>query len=448
MPAGLKYVTLGTNPTCLMQHGLAIAPHLVIMNICSFRGVVNICGAMSVRVSGFLLAATLGLHHDPCLEDVSVMTHSHSVTISTRFGITRYPFWRRYAVSLACAALLFSCSFLASAREYHVSPTDPPSRLQRMLDRCSSGDRVILSRGTFTGRITIRKPVSLIGQSVGQTILDGGGTGPVIRITCSGTVFIHNLTVRNGVIVGDIGEDARGGGILNERAHLHLQNVCIESNLVSGGLGIGFTSGSALGAGLFSGGPVVARDCVFRHNQAYGGYTDYWREPIDPVAGNTYGGGAYAQSVAVFARCRFTENYCERGLNYYGQLGDAAGAGICSDRGFCTIVDCYFALNSLRNEHWYEPYHAMGNGAGYAQLDGVGKVLRSVFRRNEAIQGGAIYITGTVSVDDTIFTANTGRLGGAVFNAGQVRIANSRLEQNAAQEGAGIWKYILKAPRF
>lgn len=57
-----------------------------------------------------------------------------------------------------------------------------------------AGDEVRIPAGLYAGPITVDKPLTLLG--VGEVVLDGGGTGDVLRIK-SPDVTVRNLTLRN-----------------------------------------------------------------------------------------------------------------------------------------------------------------------------------------------------------------------------------------------------------
>ncbi len=117
------------------------------------------------------------------------------------------------------------------------------SKIQDAIDNASSGDTVYVYSGTYNGTIVINKSISLIGENVTNTIINGSGiingtgnmsingsgNGSVIYVNASG-VKISGFTVRNS---GSGSWDA-GIGLYN------VQNCSINNNNVTfnGHLGI------------------------------------------------------------------------------------------------------------------------------------------------------------------------------------------------------------------
>jgi nitrous oxidase accessory protein len=89
----------------------------------------------------------------------------------------------------AIAALLMLSCAVATARA-----SDVPGSLQARIDAAPSGSTLIVPAGTYRGPISVRGPLTLIGER-GATI-DGDGRGSVVTISGSGVVF-RGFTVRN-----------------------------------------------------------------------------------------------------------------------------------------------------------------------------------------------------------------------------------------------------------
>jgi nitrous oxidase accessory protein len=85
-------------------------------------------------------------------------------------------------------------------RAEHTSP------LQALVDGAAPGDRIVVTSGTYRGDLYIDRPVALVGQ--GRPVLEGSGTGSVVRIRAAGVVF--SGFVIDGRSGGDLGRDASG----------------------------------------------------------------------------------------------------------------------------------------------------------------------------------------------------------------------------------------------
>ena len=65
--------------------------------------------------------------------------------------------------------------------------------LQEAIDRAPAGSTIKLPAGVYKGKITINKPLSIIGQEEG-VIIDGEGEGTVIR-TKGSFITLKNLQI-------------------------------------------------------------------------------------------------------------------------------------------------------------------------------------------------------------------------------------------------------------
>jgi len=99
------------------------------------------------------------------------------------------------------------------------------STIQAAINAANETDIVQVMNGIYYGRVVVNKSISLVGEDWTTTIIDGGGSGEVIRMTAN-NVRITGFTIRNGGISGI------------SIADCHSQNI--SGNLVSvGGTGLG-----------------------------------------------------------------------------------------------------------------------------------------------------------------------------------------------------------------
>ncbi|MEI8080321.1 MAG: right-handed parallel beta-helix repeat-containing protein [Actinomycetes bacterium] len=92
----------------------------------------------------------------------------------------------------------------------------------------SSGDRIIVGTGTFTGDIVLKSGVSLFGNGSVETILAGTGTSPVISaIDVTGDPTIDGFTIRGG-------SSSTGGGIYCSNSSPTITNCVISNNTGAG----------------------------------------------------------------------------------------------------------------------------------------------------------------------------------------------------------------------
>ncbi|MGO0063150.1 right-handed parallel beta-helix repeat-containing protein [Brevibacillus fluminis] len=79
---------------------------------------------------------------------------------------------------MAVLFLLFCCSVHAAAAK---------GSLQSMIDRAEAGSTIVLPDGTYAGPLLVAKPLTIKGTS--NTLIVGGGAGPVITIEGSGVTL-------------------------------------------------------------------------------------------------------------------------------------------------------------------------------------------------------------------------------------------------------------------
>ena len=85
--------------------------------------------------------------------------------------------------------------------------------IQEAIDNAADGDIIFVRAGTYCEHIIVNKMVSLIGEDVNMTVMDGNETGHVIEIV-SDNVNITGFTVQNG------GRNLGDAGIYLENASL------------------------------------------------------------------------------------------------------------------------------------------------------------------------------------------------------------------------------------
>ena len=82
------------------------------------------------------------------------------------------------------------------------SPLDvyPGDSIQDAINSAELGETIFVHEGTYYERVRVNKTVSLVGENRVTTIIDGGGTGTVIKVTAD-NVNVSGFTIQNG---GDI----------------------------------------------------------------------------------------------------------------------------------------------------------------------------------------------------------------------------------------------------
>jgi parallel beta-helix repeat protein len=74
-------------------------------------------------------------------------------------------------------------------------PDDYPT-IQAAINAASPGDMIFVKAGTCNENVVVNKTVSLVGEAPATTVIDGGGTSDVVRVTAN-NVIIKNFKIRN-----------------------------------------------------------------------------------------------------------------------------------------------------------------------------------------------------------------------------------------------------------
>lgn len=308
------------------------------------------------------------------------LTRLHKIAYITilHFGIVAVAF---YLVGAIFAKAEPSSTIL------HV-PNDYPS-IQAAINGAVSGDIIVIATGVYTENLTIAaKSLTLNGEGITSTVIDGNNLNRVVNIGRSTTVTMTNLTLRNGYANSD---SMAGGGIQN-RGTLILSDVRLENN----------EANSAGGAIHNSVGNIVLDRVEIISNTAYGG-----------AGVNTIGG------TAIISNTTFISN-TDKG---------SGGGGLFHRDGPITIANSSFSENI-----------SPAQGGGIYHNSGVLKIINSSFSDNAAYEGGAVFSKqgSQIEVDSSFLISNTAANGGAIFNLGlSLQISGTTFKENTADYKGG-----------
>jgi nitrous oxidase accessory protein len=162
------------------------------------------------------------------------------------------------------------------------APADPcPATvvLQTLIDAAPRGATVTVPAGTYNGRITIRGPLTVVGE--GMPVIDGGGVGSVVTIEGDGVV-LRGFAIRNsgrnvteeaaGITATGEGHRLEWNDVRNVYFGIHVsggRGHVIEHNVVAPGMRHGARPGHGISVWNTSGSRVAhntiseARDGVY-----------------------------------------------------------------------------------------------------------------------------------------------------------------------------------------
>jgi parallel beta-helix repeat protein len=107
-----------------------------------------------------------------------------------------------------------------------IVPSSDYPTIQEAINKANPGDTIFIKEGTYFENIVVNKSVSIVGEKVNTTIIDGQSLGDVMKVIASNTSII-NVTIQNS-------EKAYtySGVFLNKVENLTIQNCILRSNNV------------------------------------------------------------------------------------------------------------------------------------------------------------------------------------------------------------------------
>ena len=164
----------------------------------------------------------------------------------------RSPLQSAALVALAClagvaahGAVLWVALDSQPAAPYDTRETGLRS-IQAAVDAAQAGDTVRVAAGTYTERITVPRSLTIEGEGMASSTLDGAGGGSCVTVQAGAALTLRLLALRNGkaesggglfalnadaeldrVLVADC-QAGRGGGIYLKQGYLRLSACVIE----------------------------------------------------------------------------------------------------------------------------------------------------------------------------------------------------------------------------
>jgi nitrous oxidase accessory protein NosD len=306
------------------------------------------------------------------------------------------------------AAALCSANAIAFAANLRV-PEEFPT-IQAAIHAARHGDTVLVAPGTYLENLKISRSVTLRSSAGAEsTVIDGGGTGPVIiaRGTGGERVTISGFTITNGLSTVDhltADPSSSSAGINAESMVVTIRYNIIHHNV--GCIGSGIDSSSA--AVTIEANQIIDNAQHPTCDGANGGGVSLRTDGSEPsvVAGN------------VIARNR---------------VGGYGGGIAAHNTRRLTVRD-----NLISGNH-----APSGYGGGMVLLDGSATVSRNAFAGNSAASGGAmaLFPLERALVEGNLMSANSATTDGSAITFVTAEQQQLRLADNVA-DGDSIFELI------
>ncbi len=91
-----------------------------------------------------------------------------------------------------------SSSLMGDGDTLYVGGSGPNnySKIQDAIDNANEGDTVFVYGGIYEENLIVDKSIQLTGENRDTTVIDGGGSGDVVRITADG-ITLSDFTIQN-----------------------------------------------------------------------------------------------------------------------------------------------------------------------------------------------------------------------------------------------------------
>lgn len=332
-----------------------------------------------------------------------------------------------------------------------------------------------------TGDLDIAGPLTISGAGAATTIIDANGLDRVLDIQAQGSLSLHGVTVRGGVVTG-----GPGGGINMLNGNLTVTDSVITENSSNAGGGIAqlgsspqiIISNSTISANTSVNGPgggllinaanLQITDSVISGNAANdgGGLVFYFGSLTmtdSVVEGNTaatIGGGIFNGGTGQIISSTLQNNTAN------GSDDNAWGGGGVANAGTLTLSNSQVISNHAPNnggggllntatlilENTEIAHNIAGIvGGGLYNFAANSSVIgtNSNFDQNNAYGGGGIYsINGTLTLNNSTISRNIATYGGGGYCRGWRRWFIYQRHYQRQSSWSGRWRHLVLRTGF
>jgi predicted outer membrane repeat protein len=335
-----------------------------------------------------------------------------------------------------------------------INVPDDYESIQEAINVSLDGDTVLLQPGVYHENIQFSWHDIVLGSRfltsgdtsfISSTIMDGQGTGPIIRFNNGGDsiVSVVGLTITNGWSV-------EGGAIRSRETNPTIKKCVFRNNAATygGAIFMDYTN-------------MIIDSCVFSANHASvnGGavYTSssltivgslFLDNTSDLRGGAFYGvysailieGNSFLENSARFGGAMgFPTNLTVRN-NYFSHntASEDGGAIVCDGRSMANLVENHFVAN----------YSINNGGAIYVSNGSAPHFTGNAIDSNAAYYGAGIYCSGDAQIINNTITHNRGPFGAGVYCASSSPLiaGNTFRGNDGSMRGAGIYCYEYSYP--
>jgi len=317
------------------------------------------------------------------------------------------------------------------------------------------------------------KKIVIVGDKNGNTIIDGSNNDRVIEII-EGTVYIQNVTIRNGKTVNGTkpGERGSNGAGIYNSGKLTLSKCTITKNLCGSGYstsGMSKPGDGGDGGGIYNRGTLTVDACTIDENKAgrSGGGNNLSGSDPDMNGKAGRGGGIFNKGTMSVIKTTISNNVSGLGYkigyswDFHNDGGDGGGIYNSGKQTVANSTISYNTTGSGAESYVGDDVQTgrSGHGGGICN-DGVTTLSNSVIQANYAGKfypnnttanrgcGGGLYNAGTLTLTQCSILENvSGRNGhgGGIYNTSTVTITFSTIENNISSDG--YWDYYSVSDR-